>query len=439
MEIPLPKLEPRLKRRYQKLVTEQMSPKHSVAPGLRALAGKYSAFASTQAAWRFYANETVDVTHLVAPLHEYAHRCVEQEMDQVCLIADDWSEIDYDAHEAKDDRIELNSSKRLGYYLHSALLLSDRTGAPLVPLHASLWAADGIHTTRSPKVEPAHPHVDEVTQLMVATKQIGLARPCVYLIDRALDSVGHYRVWQRQQQMFVVRANARPRVAFAGRQMALSDVAEQVVMRPGEAVEISGSVTGQQFAGEAEVVITRAARPRQRPEQQGPRKSEPGEPVRLRLIVCEIRLPDEAVHERWLLLTNVPEQVSAETVVRWYYWRWKIECYFKLLKRAGHEMESWRQESAEAIAKRLLVTSMACVVVWQVARAEGEEAEQARKLLLRLSGRQTRRNRPYSEPALVAGLWVLLASLDALDHYSLEEFRQAARTILPGVFKDRPD
>ena len=228
-------------------------------PGLRALAGKYSAFASTQAAWRFYANETVDVTHLVAPLHEYAHRCVEQEIDQVCLIADDWSEIDYDAHEAKDDRIELNSSKRLGYYLHSALLLSDRTGAPLVPLHASLWAADGIHTTRSPKVEPAHPHVDEVTQLMVATKQIGLARPCVYLIDRALDSVGHYRVWQRQQQMFVVRANARPRVAFAGRQMALSDVAEQVVMRPGEAVEISGSVTGQQFAGEAEVVITRAA------------------------------------------------------------------------------------------------------------------------------------------------------------------------------------
>ena len=32
---------------------------------------------------------------------------------------------------------------------------------------------------------------------------------------------------------------------------------------------------------------------------------------------------------------------------------------FKLMKSAGHQLEAWQQESASAIAKRLLVTSMA--------------------------------------------------------------------------------
>ena len=30
----------------------------------------------------------------------------------------------------------------------------------------------------------------------------------------------------------------------------------------------------------------------------------------------------------------------------WYYWRWKIESFFKLLKSAGQQLESWQQPSA---------------------------------------------------------------------------------------------
>ena len=54
--------------------------------------------------------------------------------------------------------------------------------------------------------------------------------------------------------------------------------------------------------------------------------------------------------------------MDASTLALWY-WRWQIECFFKLLKSAGHELESWQQESALAIAKSLLVASMACVTV----------------------------------------------------------------------------
>jgi IS4 transposase len=32
------------------------------------------------------------------------------------------------------------------------------------------------------------------------------------------------------------------------------------------------------------------------------------------------------------LLTNV-FAVSAQTIATWYYWRWQIECFFKLMKK----------------------------------------------------------------------------------------------------------
>jgi hypothetical protein len=114
-----------------------------------------------------------------------------------------------------------------------------------------------------------------------------------------------------------------------------------------------------------------------------------------------------------------------------YHQRWRGENYFKLLKGLGQQLEHWQQETALAVAKRLLVASMACVVVWEVARGEGKEAERLRTVLVRLSGRQLRRGKSYTEPALLAGLWVLLWMLELLEHYDLEEIRQPARRARP--------
>jgi hypothetical protein len=43
-----------------------------------------------------------------------------------------------------------------------------------------------------------------------------------------------------------------------------------------------------------------------------------------------------------------------------------------------------------------------------------------------------RRDRPVTEPALLAGLMVLLPMLDALEHYTLDDLRRLARAALPG-------
>ena len=112
---------------------------------------------------------------------------------------------------------------------------------------------------------------------------------------------------------------------------------------------------------------------------------------------------------------------------------WQIECFFKLLKAAGHHLEAWQQESAQAIAKRLLVASMACVTVWTIAADKTPEADELRTFLIKLSGRQMRHQIAFTNPALLAGLWVFLSMIEIMDAYSQEEldrFKATARIFL---------
>jgi hypothetical protein len=109
-------------------------------------------------------------------------------------------------------------------------------------------------------------------------------------------------------------------------------------------------------------------------------------------------------------------------------WRWKIESFFKLLKQAGHQLESWQhfdklsasQTSGLAVAKRLLVASMACVVVWQLAESSQAEAKKIQGFLIKLSGRQMKHKKSATHPALLAGLWNFLSLLEILEHHSVD-------------------
>ena len=163
--------------------------------------------------------------------------------------------------------------------------------------------------------------------------------------------------------------------------------------------------------------LTRPARPSQKKSKK---PAVPGEPVEARLAVSRILSEDGDVLAEWLLLSNVLE-IDASTLALWYYWRWQIECFFKLLKSAGHHLESWQQESGLAIAKRLLVASMACVTVWEIAADNSKEAAELRVFLVKLSGRQMRHKKEFTNPALLAGLWVFLSMFEIMEAYAQEE------------------
>ncbi len=97
---------------------------------------------------------------------------------------------------------------------------------------------------------------------------------------------------------------------------------------------------------------------------------------------------------------------------------------------AAQRGSTWQQATAERILRRLLIAGMACVTVWQLAADPSPAADEARLLPIRLSGRQMKRTRPYTAPALLAGLWVLLAMLD---HYTIADLRRAASLCFPAL------
>jgi hypothetical protein len=273
--------------------------------------------------------------------------------------------------------------------------------------------------------------LDQVLPAMQAVASIIPERPLVHVIDREADSVGHFRRWQADGRWFLVRADDR-RVRWRGQEPLLSEIAATLEQEQAFAfardIEFHGRPAKQEVA-ETTVVLHRPAKERQ---PDGSQREVPGPPLTLRLVVARVRDDAGNLLAEWLLLTNVPgEWADAARIALWYYWRWRIESYHKLLKSAGHQIEHWQQETGEAITRRLLVAAMACVVVWQLERTQTPEAEQLKDVLIQLSGRQMKYGHTSTAPALLAGLHVLLAMLSLLEHHDLNDLRDLAAAALP--------
>jgi hypothetical protein len=374
--------------------------------------------AATQAAWRFYANTAVTLPTLAQPLIDAARTGIAQACDAYVLIALDWSPLHYGGHATRADRVALNNRKDLGYELLTALAIGDRAGTPLAPVCLELRAAGGTHTTRCAKVLSGDvSQLDTIAPVMahVAAATSLPGRMPVFVIDREADSVAHLRAWSAAGYQFVVRADDQPRVVHEEVTRPLGEVADLLKHRAnGQAFADAGEVDFQgrparQFVAQTTILLKRPARTHRVDRRTGKavHRNIAGEPLSLRLVISEVRDQNAAVLARWLLLSNLPASIDAATIALWYYWRWRIESYHKLLKGAGQQIEHWQQETAAALARRLLVAAMACVVVWRLARDERPEAAELRSVLVRLSGRQIRRgpnSRGFTEPALLAGL-----------------------------------
>ena len=123
-----------------------------------------------------------------------------------------------------------------------------------------------------------------------------------------------------------------------------------------------------------------------------------------------------------MLTTNVDKQkVDTKTVATWYYYRWNIESYFKLLKTTGFNLEKWQQEKPLALFKRLIVVAYAVILVFKLANSNNDNAKKIREFLVKLSGKLMEYGVEYTLPALLTGLWVFLRLMDVLNTFSIEE------------------
>jgi hypothetical protein len=415
------------------LVAEHLSDADRLAAGLRALPSSSQSFAATQAAWRFYSNERVTLPMLAEPLIEAATAGVREKCEGYVLVALDWCLLHYNRHDSKEDRIPLAHKQDLGYKLLTALAISDRTGDPLAPVCLELEAQGGVQTTRRCRPAKALSDLDSLDAVMKHVECLQLGCAVAFLIDREADSAQHLRLWNAAGRHFVVRANAAPRVMHAGRESTLGDVAAKVTLTETRTVCVKGSAAIQ-YVGETTVVLKRPARTHRVINGKKKHKNISGPPLPLRLVISELRDAGGKVIAKWLLLTNLPSAVPAQTIALWYYWRWNIESYHKLLKQAGQHLECWQQQDAQQLSRRLSVVAMAAVLVWQLARDKRPEAAELREILVRLSGRQMKRGQGqpgFTTPALMAGLGILLPMLGLLEEHSPDELKRLACSVMP--------
>lgn len=313
----LSEAEPRLQRRYHQLIVSPLSSAQRLAAGVHAPPTLVKGFATTQAAWRFYANERVTLPGLCSPLIEHAGSATPGCCSDWVLVIADWSNLHYPAHASKAGRIELSGKNDLGYEMFTLLAASDRDGVPIAPLCLELRAQDGTHTTRHAGVlKPLSP-LDALEQAMCQTATLPLGKPPVFVIDREADSVGHYRRWDASGKKFIVRANSGRKVLHDGKELRLDEVAGvfRHRMKPVRSVLYKGK-PAEQFIAETLVVLHRPARQHRldRRSRKLKHKNLPGPRLPLRLIVSEMRDCNGKLLARWLLLSNLPGRVFAATI-----------------------------------------------------------------------------------------------------------------------------
>lgn len=78
----------------------------------------------------------------------------------------------------------------------------------------------------------------------------------------------------------------------------------------------------------------------------------------------------------------------------------------------------------------MLIAAQVCVIVWAIEQSADPRLKPLKQILVRLSGRLMKRGVEWTASALLAGMWNLLAIIDALEQYSLAEIEQLARLTL---------
>lgn len=411
------------------MVQQHVRGAQALAAGIAALPDTRSSASYTQAAWRFLNNPRVTLPELARPLLSAARPLLDEHCERYGLVMHDWSRVNFGGHASKVDRRQMTHKTDVGYELQSSVLVSDVSGKPLAPVVHNLVNDTQVYSTMHKRPRPCEKHLDELSARLDWIDARGWKKPLIHIVDREADSVAHWREWSAQGRCFLIRAKNAPAVYFEGQQVKPMDLAERLTYQRAGDVLYKGRPACQSVA-EVRVVITRKAKPAQKVD--GKRVAPiAGKPLALRLVVSRIHDAQGKLLAQWLLLTNAPDAVDAQTIARWYYYRWQIESMFKLLKGAGQQMEDWLQDDAMAIAKRLVVASCACVLVWQLAAATSPQALEIQDFLVRISGRQTKRTKPVTAPALLNGLWLLLSTLTLLEHYDIDQLKQYAQFVFP--------
>lgn len=409
-----------------------MNSANRAAHGPRNPANMEKSTTASQATWRFLNNDRVSLPTLIAPLRQLGREGCAGSASPFVLLAHDWCKLGYgNQSRRKKDLLQLTHKDDVGYDLSTALLIEADTGITLAPMQIHVRTANAVHSTAEHPPHCDDHHLDQLEPTMDEVAQWGLPRQVVHVIDREANSLGRLRSWHSKGHLFLIRCDDR-RVLCESESVLLSELNDRLDRNCGFVDAGKARHQGKKVRREvAEKTVTL-----HRPHSEvinGEKRTVTGKPIEVRAIFVRLVDEEDYILAEWMLLTNVPEdQAGAATVGQWYYFRWRIESFFKLLKSHGQELEYWQQENGLAIARRLLIAAMACVVVKQLEACRSEAAAKFRRYLIKLSGRRMKHKVEYTAPALLAGYYIHMTMTEFLDvsDLTIEELKALEKVAL---------
>jgi hypothetical protein len=382
-----------------------------------------------QASYRFYNNENVDFSSLNNPIIKQGLEEIDKGCDEYVLNAYDWSHLDYKHHHSKEGRVGKNkkTGQQLGYDHQASLAMSDVTGEPIAPLAQNLKINDSVLSTYNENIDMGSTHLEElVERTRWIHNTLGIKKELVDIIDREGDSIALMREYDANKWLYLIRAKNShtvyvPKLDKVLKQGEVADTLGNGYFVKSIEYQAKGKKKEQIkiYVNEIDIELRRDAT-KSVINAEGKKSviKTAGKHIKARLVVERLINKEGEIVAQWILLTNVKTSVSSEKVATWYYYRWKIESYFKLLKSAGFNLEKWQQQNPKALFRRLLICSHACVLLWKLQQSNEANAEDIKKFLIKISGRLMAWD---TAPALLAGLWNFLSMMDILTVYDVDE------------------
>lgn len=380
-------------------------------------------------AYRFFNNDALTLPQL----HAMATSSLQQlvPVGTRAYVAHDFSVVDYSKHTDKTDVVQVGNECGRGYDLYAALVL-DVFGRPLGPLVTELRNAEGCLSSESKRPIPFVDHLGQAERGVVAAERLLFGREIVHLFDREFDDVALQRLLVGKHGKYVMRAQHLSRIVQSnGRDVKLAELVKALPRLAAGEVERDGK-RFERFVAEMYVTFTRPSlRGRKRGE-----KPVKGPPIEVRVVVTELRGIGCRDHYEWVLLTNLED--STEAVVAAYLARWRIERFFYLTK-VGLRLEHWRQETGAAIARRLAVTMLAAMAMYQLLAAKEDPSIRA---IATLGGWLGRKRDHLGPVVMMRGVLILISTLSAVAQHGVDRLLQMAHDAglgfaIPAALRER--
>lgn len=313
----------------------------------------------TKAAYRFFDNPRVTPTAILAPHRaETVQRAAEY---PIILAVQDTTVFNFTLHRHTQGVGPIGQAGLSGFFLHSCLAVSPE-GIPLGLLGGTTWV-------RPPESQDSHrthkqrPLADKESRRWVdwmdaATADIPPTTRVIMVADRegdVFDVFGH--AVETGRDVLVRAAWDRRLVDPAGYLWAT--VAAQPVLGT-----LTVAVPRHDHAPTRLAAVTlRRARVTLRPPPHR-RAEHLAAPTVTAVWVREERPPEATPPIEWMLLTTLPVEdlAAAETVVRYYTYRWRIERYHYVLKSGCH-IEDLQLETFDRLDRALAVYR---IVAWRL-------------------------------------------------------------------------